>query len=121
MDNSGSATTANAPSNPLPPQHQEWPGKESKINPRPQFMAPEYEGSGKLRDKHAIITGGDSGIGRSVAVLFAREGADVAITHLPAEREDAETTRKAVEAEGRRCLLHEGDLTDREFCRRIVT
>jgi NAD(P)-dependent dehydrogenase (short-subunit alcohol dehydrogenase family) len=109
------------PRNPLPAQHQRKPGKESKLDPRPQYLAPHYRGSGKLEGKIALITGGDSGIGRAVAVLFAREGADVAITHLPQEIEDAEETWVAVQSEGRRCLLLEGDLTEPRFCKQIVT
>jgi NAD(P)-dependent dehydrogenase (short-subunit alcohol dehydrogenase family) len=108
------------PRNPLPAQHQRKPGKESKLDPRPQYLAPHYRGSGKLEGKIALVTGGDSGIGRAVAVLFAREGADVAITHLPQEIEDAEETWVAVQSEGRRCLLLEGDLTEARFCKQVV-
>src|ERR1041385_6696834 len=89
----------------LPPQHQrERPGRESKMSPRPQVTPPAYRGSGKLAHRVALITGGDSGIGRAVAVLFAREGADVAIVYLPEEQSDALETETAVIAEGRRCL-----------------
>lgn len=108
------------PRNPLPAQHQRKPGSEHALKPRPQFSAPHYLAAGKLHGKAALITGGDSGIGRAVAVLFAREGADVAITHLPEERRDAADTKRAVESEGRRCLLLEGDLTDADFCSHIV-
>ena len=110
----------NYPKNPLPKQHQAKPGREHKIRPRPQYEAPHYKAAGKLEGKTALITGGDSGIGRAIAVLYAREGADVAITHLPQERRDAEETREAVEAEGRRCITIEGDLTNPDFCEHIV-
>jgi NAD(P)-dependent dehydrogenase (short-subunit alcohol dehydrogenase family) len=104
------------PKNPLPAQHQDKPGLESRMKPRPQYRAPAYRAAGKLERRVALITGGDSGIGRAVAVLYAREGADVAITHLPEEESDARETRSAVEAEGRRCQLLAGDLTDPQFC-----
>ncbi len=104
------------PEPPLPKQHQANPGKESELDPPPMYDAPSYKGSDKLKDKVAIITGGDSGIGRAVAVLFAREGADIAISYLEAEQKDAETTKKAVEKEGRRCLLIPGDVRERRFC-----
>lgn len=108
------------PKSPMPAQHQAKPGIESKMRPRPEYEAPLYHGSGKLRDRVALITGGDSGIGRAVAVLFAREGADVAIVYLDEEQSDAEETRGAVEAEGRKCLLIPGDVRDAEFCRGAV-
>jgi NAD(P)-dependent dehydrogenase (short-subunit alcohol dehydrogenase family) len=107
------------PRNPLPAQHQKKPGSEQQLDPRPQFMAPNYAGSGKLAGMTALITGGDSGIGRAVAVLFAREGADVAIVYL-SERADAEETRDYVQAEGQRCLLIPGDVRDPAFCRDAV-
>jgi len=88
--------------------------------PRPEYRAPRYNGSGKLAGKVALITGGDSGIGRAVAVLYAREGADVAIVYLPSEQADAEETRQAVEREGRRCLLLPGDVSKSRFCDRAV-
>jgi NAD(P)-dependent dehydrogenase (short-subunit alcohol dehydrogenase family) len=108
------------PKPPLPPQHQEPPGLESEVAPRPKFEAPAYKAAGKLQGRAALVTGGDSGIGRAVAVLYAREGADVAIVHLPQERSDAEETRRHVEAEGRRCVLIPGDVTDAAFCREAV-
>jgi NAD(P)-dependent dehydrogenase (short-subunit alcohol dehydrogenase family) len=95
--------------------HLTKPGLEVDLEPRPQYLAPQYQGSGKLQDMVAIITGGDSGIGRAVAVLYAREGADVAIVYLN-EHVDAEETRQAVESEGRRCLLIPGDVKDPQFC-----
>jgi NAD(P)-dependent dehydrogenase (short-subunit alcohol dehydrogenase family) len=107
------------PEPPQPKQHQEKPGRESELEPRPRYLALEYRGSGKLEDRVALVTGGDSGIGRAVAVLFAREGADVAIVYL-SEDEDAEETRRAVEAEGRRALLIPGDVTDSSFCEEAV-
>jgi len=107
------------PENPLPPQHLLKPGNEHELNPRPRFLAQEYMGSEKLRGKVALITGGDSGIGRAVAVLFAREGAHVSIVYL-SEQDDAEETRRYVEKEGARCLLIEGDVRDPEFCRNAV-
>jgi NAD(P)-dependent dehydrogenase (short-subunit alcohol dehydrogenase family) len=108
------------PKNPMPRQHQPRPGIEAEIEPRPRYKAPLYKGSEKLKDKIALITGGDSGIGRAVAVLYAREGADVAIVYLPEEQEDAEETKQAVEEEGRECLLVPGDVSDAAFCRRAV-
>ncbi|MFF7556386.1 SDR family oxidoreductase [Streptomyces olivaceus] len=101
-------------------ERQQRPGLEARMETRPRYLAPHYRGSGKLEGKVALVTGGDSGIGRSVAVLYAREGADVAVVHLPEEQEDAEETLAAVEKEGRRCLLLPGDLCDPSFCRAVV-
>ena len=103
----------------LPAQHLEKPGVEADLLLAPQFMAPGYRGSGKLEGFAALVTGGDSGIGRAVAVLYAREGADVAVAYL-SEHEDAEETKRCVEAEGRRCLLLAGDVKDPAFCRDAV-
>jgi NAD(P)-dependent dehydrogenase (short-subunit alcohol dehydrogenase family) len=100
---------------PLPAQHIDKPGSEAELDLQPMYDAPYYEGSNKLKGKVAIVTGGDSGIGRAVAVLYAREGADVAILHLD-EDEDAAATGAAVEAEGRKCLVLAGDVKDRKFC-----
>ncbi|PYS91576.1 MAG: short-chain dehydrogenase [Acidobacteria bacterium] len=104
------------PENPLPEQKQERPGIESEIEPRPQFFAPNYKGSQKLNGKVALITGGDSGIGRSVAVLYAREGADIAIVHLPEEISDAKETAEFVKQEGRKCIMIAGDVRESRFC-----
>jgi NAD(P)-dependent dehydrogenase (short-subunit alcohol dehydrogenase family) len=105
---------------PQPPQHQDQrPGIESEMTPKPQAEDRDYRGSGKLRDKVALITGGDSGIGRAVAIAFAKEGADVAIVYL-SEHGDAQETRTLVEKEGRRCVVMAGDVGDERFCRQAV-
>jgi len=109
------------PKPPFPAQHHRKPGLESALRPRPAFEAPAYRPAGKLDGKTALITGGDSGIGRAVAVLFAKEGADVALVFLPVERGDAEETARTVEALGRRVVLIPGDLRRRAFCERAVT
>lgn len=103
----------------LPAQHVEKPGRESELELAPRFRAPGYLGSRKLHDKVALITGADSGIGRAVAVLFAREGADVAIAYLSSD-DDARETARCVEAEGRRALLLAGDVKDAAWCREAV-
>jgi NAD(P)-dependent dehydrogenase (short-subunit alcohol dehydrogenase family) len=103
----------------LPPQEQPEPGKEGLMNPRPEYRGEDYKAAGKLEGKVAIITGGDSGIGRSVAVLYAREGADVAILYLD-QHQDADETRTVVEQYGRRCLTFAGDVADREVCRKVI-
>ncbi|MGJ3220819.1 SDR family oxidoreductase [Geobacillus thermoleovorans] len=104
----------------LPPQHQtRQPGLQTEMNPQPVTIKDTYKGSGKLKNKTAIISGGDSGIGRAVAVHFAKEGADVAIIYLN-EHEDAEETKRLVEQEGRRCLAMAGDIGDEAFCKEAV-
>ena len=107
------------PAPPLPQQHLVKPGLEAQMELKPKFMAEHYKGSGKLQGQVAIVTGGDSGIGRAVAVLYAREGADVAIIYLN-EHEDAAETQRYVQAEGTRCLTIAGDVRDMEFCQQAV-
>ncbi|MDB5526755.1 MAG: short-chain dehydrogenase [Rhizobium sp.] len=117
-----SAMQAGARQYPVPPfpeQHQPKPGNEAKLDPAPMYDAPFYKGSGKLEGKAAIITGGDSGIGRAVAILFAREGADIVICHI-GEDKDARRTKQAVEAEGRKCIVSKGDVRDPDYCRGVV-
>lgn len=107
------------PEPPVAKQHLKKPGIEADLKVQPMFDAPYYKGSEKLKDKVAIITGGDSGIGRAVAVLFAREGADVAIVYLN-EHEDASVTKTMVENEGRRCITMSGDVCNKEFCQHAI-
>lgn len=108
------------PSSPYPPQKHDPPGLEQDLDPRPRYELTQYRAAGKLQDKVALITGGDSGIGRAVALAFAKEGADMTIVYLPEEEPDAAETRKAVEAEGRSILLVPGDMTDPAFCEQVV-
>ncbi|MFJ5622449.1 SDR family oxidoreductase [Peribacillus loiseleuriae] len=104
----------------FPPQHQNHqPGVESEMHPKPDSVCSEYQGSGKLQGKTAIITGGDSGIGKSVAIYYAKEGANVVIVYLD-EQSDAETTKELVEKEGQKCLLLSGDIGDESFCKEVV-
>ena len=105
---------------PFPKQHQKAPGLESELEPAPRYLAQQYRAAGKLDGKVALITGGDSGIGRAVAVIYAREGADISIVYLPQEASDARTTCHVIRELGRRCLMLEGDLTDPSFCREAV-
>lgn len=104
---------------PMSDQHLDKPGLEVELDPAPQFMAPTYRGSGKLEGMTALITGADSGIGRAVAVLYAREGADVAVVYL-SEDKDAQYTQRCIEDEGQRCILIAGDVKDPSFCRYAV-
>jgi NAD(P)-dependent dehydrogenase (short-subunit alcohol dehydrogenase family) len=112
--------TMKEPKPPFPPQHQEKPGLESEMKPRPRCEAALYREAGKLEGRKALVTGGDSGIGRAVAHLFAREGADVAICYLAQEESDAEETAAAIRELGRRCLLISGDVRDPTFCESAV-
>jgi NAD(P)-dependent dehydrogenase (short-subunit alcohol dehydrogenase family) len=104
----------------FPPQHQtHQPGVETKMNPDPESVKADYKGSGKLKGKTAIITGGDSGIGKSVSIYYAKEGANVVIVYLD-EHEDAKTTKALVEQEGQKCLLLSGDLGEENFCQEVI-
>lgn len=104
----------------IPPQKQEEPGLDSKLEPLAEHGIQTYKGSGKLTGRRALITGGDSGIGRAVAIAFAREGADVAISYLPSEQSDADVTLDAITATGRVAVGLPGDLTDETFARKLV-
>ena len=103
----------------LPAQHQEWPGSTAELNPPADHGEDSWTGRDRLVGKRALVTGGDSGIGRAVSVLFAREGADVVVIYL-SEHEDAAETQRCVEAEGRRCMLIPGDVKDFDFCQRAI-
>ncbi|MCR8642737.1 SDR family oxidoreductase [Paenibacillus sp. N1-5-1-14] len=114
------SSSSNSKKSVNPAQHQsKQPGIESEMHPKPEAVDPSYKGSQKLHDRVAIVTGGDSGIGRAVSVYFAKEGADVVIVYLN-ESGDAEDTQKMVEAEGRKCLLLAGDLGEEAFCQQVV-
>lgn len=114
------ASKEEKPIPPFPPQHQEAPGIEADMKPLPQYQGKEYKPSGKLLNKTALITGGDSGIGRAVAFIFAREGANVAIAYLPVERRDAEILKQEIEKLGKKCLCLEGDVSESAFCKEAV-
>jgi NAD(P)-dependent dehydrogenase (short-subunit alcohol dehydrogenase family) len=111
---------AKHPKPPFPPQSQPWPGLAGRMEPRPDHGESSYVGSGRLRGRKALITGGDSGMGRAAAIAFAREGADVAINYLPAEEPDAREVIALIRAEGRQAVAIPGDLRDAAFCRRLV-
>ena len=104
----------------FPEQELEYPGLESKMNPRPDYGEKTYRGSGRLEGKAAIITGGDSGIGRAVALAFAREGADVLISYLEAEESDAQETVRVVEESGKKAIPVPGDIQDESHCQKIT-
>ncbi len=112
--------TLTKPTPPFPEQHQERPGHESRMTPLPEYKGADYRSAGKLEEKRALITGGDSGIGRAVAYFFAREGADVAIVFLPAEEKDATQIASEIRSLGRRCVSIAGDVTDPAFCQAAV-
>lgn len=120
MRSNGHTQTEKQPKPPFPAQKIDKPGIEAELEVKPRYQAPAYRPADKLAGKRALITGGDSGIGRAVAVLFAREGADVAINYLPEEQRDADETKRAIEREGRTCVLIPGDLTDAAFCQELV-
>jgi NAD(P)-dependent dehydrogenase (short-subunit alcohol dehydrogenase family) len=103
-----------------PEQQLDHPGREAAMDPQPDYGEHSYRGSGRLSGRRALITGGDSGIGRAVALAFAREGADVVISHLPEEQEDARETLRVIEESGRKAVSVPGDLTDEAYCREIV-
>lgn len=109
------------PTPPFPVQQQPWPGLTGKMNPRPDHGETSYKGAGRLQGRRALITGGDSGIGRAAAIAYAREGADVAINYLPAEEEDAREVARLIRAEGRKAVTIAGDIKDEAFCQRLVT
>lgn len=112
--------TTQYPRPPFPPQRQEWPGLAGKMNPRPDHGETSYRGSNKLTGRKALVTGGDSGIGRAAAIAFAREGADVAINYLPVEEPDAREVIDLIRAEGRKAVALPGDIRDESFCRGLV-
>jgi NAD(P)-dependent dehydrogenase (short-subunit alcohol dehydrogenase family) len=114
------STTKEKPGKRLPEQHQQKPGLESEMMPRPKYQGNKYKPADKLRGKVALITGGDSGIGRAVAVMYAKEGADVAIVYLPPEQSDAEETKQKIEEQGRKALLLPGDVCDPAFCQDAI-
>src|SRR5690349_14496486 len=108
------------PKPPFPKQQQPWPGLASKMNPRPDHGETSYKGSGRLMGRKALVTGGDSGIGRAAAIAFAREGADVAINYYPSEEADAQEVIALIKKEGRKAVAIPGDLREEAFCQKLV-
>lgn len=108
------------PRPPYPRQPQKPPGLAGKMRPRPDHGETSYHGSGRLKGRKALVTGGDSGIGRAAAIAFAREGADVAINYLPSEEPDAREVIKLIEAEGRKAIAFPGDIRKENFCQKLV-
>ena len=108
------------PKPPFPKQQQPWPGLTSKMTPRPDHGETSYQGSGRLNGRKALITGGDSGIGRAAAIAYAREGADVALSYLPAEEPDAREVAELIRAAGRKAVLLPGDIRNEAFCKKLV-
>ena len=122
--NAGGALENPVTKHPAPPfekQSQPWPGLASKMNPRPDHGEKSYKGSGRLAGRKALITGGDSGMGRAAAIAFAREGADVAINYLPAEEADAKEVIELIKAEGRKAIAIPGDIREESFCQKLVS
>jgi NAD(P)-dependent dehydrogenase (short-subunit alcohol dehydrogenase family) len=113
--------TSKYPKPPYPEQHQPWPGLASRMQPPPDHGEKSYQGSGRLRGRKALITGGDSGMGRAAAIAFAREGADVAINYLPEEQLDADEVLALIKSAGRKALAIPGDIRDEGFCRELVS
>src|ERR1700728_220658 len=112
--------TTKYPKPPFNGQSQPWPGLASKMDPRPDHGEDSYKGSGRLMGRKALITGGDSGMGRAAAIAYAREGADVAISYYPTEEPDAQEVVKLIRAEGRKCIPIPGDLREESYCQRLV-
>src|ERR1700736_5688077 len=108
------------PKPPFNKQSQPWPGLAGQMDPRPDHGETSYRGSGRLRGRRALITGGDSGMGRAAAIAYAREGADVAINYFPTEEPDAREVIQLIKAEGRKAVAIPGDLRDEAFCKRLV-
>ncbi len=120
LSNAGEDPTTKYPQPPFKPQTQTWPGLAGKMDPKPDHGEKSYKGSGRLKGRKALITGGDSGMGRAAAIAYAREGADVAINYYPNEEEDAQEVVKLIKAEGRKAIAIPGDLRDEAFCKKLV-